>query len=218
MSKSTTITSLDLPTPAVISTEDVYGDRCTLEGGKMVHGPESTAEAEVIIVDAVREMTYYPGAYDPNNICAPTCFSFDAQMPHPDAEEPQHESCADCPQNQWGSAGNGKGKACKERVKLSFIPHNVGDYGKAVPLYLRTPVTSTKNYLKYAASLPTKGISHPMQAHTRMSFSRHKTYSNVTQVEFTYVSKLDDEDVAQVLTHYPISHANMTKPYGDEQE
>lgn len=58
-------------------------------------------------------------------------------------------SCAACPFNQFGSAPNGRGKACKE-VRLFFLLRK----GQVLPDVVSVSPGSLKNVRKYLTSLP----------------------------------------------------------------
>jgi hypothetical protein len=85
-------------------------------------------EIGVVIVAAKDAMTkrFYAGAYNPDaEATAPDCYSINGTSPSPDSKLKQCETCASCPQNQFGSgkdaAGNpGKGKACGDRKVLAI--------------------------------------------------------------------------------------------------
>lgn len=46
----------------------------------------------------------------------PVCWSADGVKPYEGVEEPQSEQCAGCPHDKFGTAAQGKGKACKTRA------------------------------------------------------------------------------------------------------
>ena len=79
---------------------------------------------DVVVVDFVFYNTYYEGAFDPNNIVPPNCFSINVESknmtPSPNAPDAQHSDCAGCWANQFGSSG--KGKACQNRCLLAVLP------------------------------------------------------------------------------------------------
>lgn len=114
------------------------GTFLSTKGGVLALGEDAMPGNQVcvIVVDSMRENTFYKGEYDANVISSPTCFAFqrdgagdaDEMAPHPamaehqDYFEPQHEQCSGCPQNEWGSSDKGKGKACQNRRRLTLIP------------------------------------------------------------------------------------------------
>lgn len=133
----------------------------------------------VIIGSWCLENVYYGDTYDPDNRKPPLCFAFhkdpetkDEMAPDPehlkdDAFEQQNDDCASCEQNQWGSAAQGRGKACGNRRRLALLA--AGTYTKlgkgggfdleliedadhfksAEEAYLKLPVMSGKGFDGY---------------------------------------------------------------------
>lgn len=106
--------------------------------------PNNTADVRVLA--AVGERTWYPDAFDADAVQVPACYSLDDDQPHPEARQPQAEYCSECPQNKWGTAvdsrGNPtRGKACREGARIIVVPANVPL--KSAPMYTaKIPVTS----------------------------------------------------------------------------
>ena len=110
------------------------GTFLSMRGGTLSFGEEVMPGNQVcvIILDAVKENTYYKNAYDPNNREAPVCYAFgrgnEEMAPHPSMQvdlnsfEPQSADCASCQWNKFGTADKGKGKACQNRRRLALIP------------------------------------------------------------------------------------------------
>lgn len=90
---------------------------------KLPNGEVSDA-LDVVIVDFVYFNSYYESAFDPNNVVPPNCFSLSPEpkgaAPSPNAPDAQHDACAGCWANEFGS--NGKGKACQNRVLIACLP------------------------------------------------------------------------------------------------
>lgn len=97
-----------------------------------------------VIIDAVREHAYYPGAFDPDNKTPPVCYAFgrgeESEMtPHVESMAksmdyfmPQNMDaagnvggCAGCPMNVFGTADKGGGKACKSKIRLAILPAGI---------------------------------------------------------------------------------------------
>jgi hypothetical protein len=76
----------------------------------------------VVIVNGSRKVgrTFYAGVYDPKNPAPPDCWSSDGEKPDASIEDPQHKSCAECPQNIKGS-GQGGGRACRFKQRLAVV-------------------------------------------------------------------------------------------------
>lgn len=139
-----------------------------------------------VIVHGIYENVFYEASFDPDNKTPPTCFAFwdpstgddadDEMGPHEDVAKedcftPQADLCNGCPQNEWGSAEKGKGKACSNRRRLAVIPagaykslgknkgfelemfEDADDFKKSDLAYLKLPVMSVKNYSSYVREI-----------------------------------------------------------------
>jgi hypothetical protein len=121
----------------------------------------------VVILDHVMENVYYTSEFDPDNPSSPDCFAFgrdEATMePHKVAKEAgtaQEGPCKGCPQNEWGSADKGRGKACRNVRRLGLISAGqLGPTGKLKLIdetdyyakdgelaFFKVPVTSVKGF------------------------------------------------------------------------
>jgi len=115
---------------------------------------------DAVVVDAIIENAYYEDVFDPDNPKTPVCFAFgrdDKQMaPHEKSSKPQSETCAACPQNKFGTAEQGKGKACKNIRRLALVaaaPLTAEAVEKSEIAFLKIPVTSVKGWANYVRSL-----------------------------------------------------------------
>ena len=142
-------------------------------------------QACVIILDSVRENTYYEGKYTEGENNPPVCYAYGRDggemAPHnsmrpyveqgtdanPSFFKPQHFPCIGCWANEWGSADQGRGKACQERRRLTMIPAGMysprpksrdfdltpfddpAHYADASVAMLRLPVTSVNGWAQY---------------------------------------------------------------------
>ena len=106
--------------------------------------PNNTADVRVLA--AVGERTWYPDAFDSDALQVPSCYALDSPDPHPEAKDPQADSCVDCQWNKWGTAVDSRGqptrgKACREGARIIVVPANVPL--KSAPMYTaKIPVTS----------------------------------------------------------------------------
>lgn len=136
----------------------------------------------VIVIADTMENSWYEEAYDPNNPASPKCFAFghvESEMePHEKVDEDpyferQSATCAECPRNEWGSSPVGRGKDCKNVMRLALIPAGIykpkgsgrnvtydleliedeAHFQRAEVMYLKVPVMSVKNYSKYVKQL-----------------------------------------------------------------
>lgn len=177
----------------------------------------------VVILDAVRENTYYAGKFDPDNVLPPVCYAFgrsdDEMEPHHTMDvdeyfEPQAESCSVCPFAEWGSSDTGRGKACSNRRRLALIPAGIyskrrgsRDYDlelfddpehfeEADIAYLKLPVTSVKNWSQYVNSLNKNVQRPPYGVITEIALVPDK--KSQFKLEFELIEEIDDE-LAEII-------------------
>jgi hypothetical protein len=120
-------------------------------------------QAEVRVLAAVPERAWYDGAYDPDEPQVPACYALDSGSPHPEASDPQSDTCMSCAKNKWGTApprpGSnvpGKGKACREGARVIVVP--AGIPLKTAPMYTaKVPVTSLSNIQTYIGRCANSG-------------------------------------------------------------
>lgn len=136
------------------------GSFISLRGGRFSFNGNQLKDdhMDVVVLDHVAENAYYEGRFDPDAPASPVCFAFGTDektmAPHPDAPKPQHPTCQGCPQNQFGSADTGKGKACKNQRKLALIhADQLGDVANAEVAFMRLPPTSVKPWAAYVQTL-----------------------------------------------------------------
>lgn len=126
----------------------------TRGGNFTFDGATLTQPLPVIILDSVLENSFYAEDFDPDNPQAPTCYAIgtspENMAPEDDCPEKQAEICKDCWANKFGSAEKGRGKACKNTVRLALLPcdqiEDPDALAEAEPAMMRLPVTSVKNY------------------------------------------------------------------------
>lgn len=115
----------------------------------------------VVILDHILENKFYLGEFDPDVPQGPACYAFgrsDKELaPHEKASQPQHETCAGCDKNEFGSAEKGRGKACKNSRRLFCLPADALKTAQTVADasggYLSLPVTSVRGWAQYVNSV-----------------------------------------------------------------
>ena len=182
------------------SVEKAGGEFLSVKGGVLTFDGEPLPgnQMVVIILDVVKERTFYTKKYDASaeHNSPPVCYAFgrtDEEMaPHPSMQVdlsyfvPQSDVCATCPNNEWGSSDTGRGKACGERRRMALLPAGyyaakrgsrdfdlhlfteMEHYQSADIAYLKLPVTSVKEYARYTTQLASQHRRPPMGAVTRM--------------------------------------------------
>jgi hypothetical protein len=186
--------------------------------------PAPDNKIRVIVIGSAHERAWYEDSYDPDNIAIPKCWGLaadDVTAPHHSVEDPQAASCAACPMNRWGSADRGKGKACKERVRLALIPANVavgnGDaILKAEVALARIPVTSVKNWSNYVSMVASTKKRPTFAVVTELSAKPDPRFQ--FQVTFDYVSDVDVQFLPQLDEKRQIAQDVLLKPFEARQE
>lgn len=117
---------------------------------------ETLDHLEAVVLDFRYINTYYAKRYVAGQVESPVCWSLsdDATTMVPDetSSKPQHADCAECPMNQWESAGGGsKGKACKNSIRLALVSPDATD--KSPILTLDLAPTSTQSFIKAYGAL-----------------------------------------------------------------
>lgn len=198
------------------------GQFISTQAGQLSIGDESVKgnALNVIVVDYIYENAYYKGKFDPKNKQPPVCFALghdEATLaPHPDCAEPQSKLCATCPKNQFKSSENPDrpdGKACKNIRRLGLISADVKPeevLGTEV-LYLKTPVTSTKNWGTYVKLLNAMFKRPPFGVVTQISTKPDK--KSQYKVTFTPVTLLGPEFMTPVLQKREMVAGSIEFPY-----
>ena len=134
----------------------------SFRGGTMALGGEVIGNRmEAVILSSQFERGYWTSAYDGDSRSPPSCYSFDGDSPHPEAHDKQATSCEDCPHAKFGSADNGKGKACKEVVRLALLAPDAlkSDLASADVFSARVSTMNVKTFDDYVTVLTNKKMA-----------------------------------------------------------
>jgi len=162
-------------------TSPAGGDKIQLKNDKTFNLPDGTKanELEVVIVDFIATNNFYEGAYDKDNIQPPACFAIGQiitqMVPSDNSPAKQSDSCAVCPMNQFGSAGNGK--ACKNMRRLAVLP---ADADTDTPmLVLDVSPTGLKSFDGYVKSVASKFGVLPIGVVTTITMDPNVDYPSL---------------------------------------
>lgn len=134
------------------------GKFLSFKGGRMSFGGADVEDNEIrcVVIGWAYHNAYYDPdePYDPKNPQSPICYATgvgeDEMVPHENAPEKQCGGCVDCPFNQFESAKTGKGKACKNGIRLALIAESdLEDMDSVEVVYASLPPKSIKNWLVY---------------------------------------------------------------------
>lgn len=135
-------------------------------GGRFVYQDEKLPDSiQVLIVGVSRSNESYAGDYDPDALEPPTCFAVGYNekelAPPADLESKTSDVCKGCPSNEFGSASRGRGKQCRNQIRLAVLPVNdrldVDSLTKEDGAIIRVPPTSLPNFTKYVKKLEALG-------------------------------------------------------------
>lgn len=151
------------------------GQFFSLKGGILQwnDAPLDGNQMAVVILDSILENVFYEGKYDPDTPQGPKCFAFGRNdkdlQPHKlvvEASNQQHTHCAGCEMNEWGTADQGRGKACRNTRRLAMISagrfnpqgkfelvEEEDHYETAAIGFMKLPVTSVKGYAAFVKQI-----------------------------------------------------------------
>lgn len=222
------------------------GDFLSIKGGILSVGGEVMPGNQicVIILDSVRENTYFTAKYDPDAAASPTCYAFgrtDEEMaPHhtmqvaPDYFIPQAESCTGCPHAEWGSSDTGRGKACQNRRRLALIPAGYYQakrgsrdfdleiftdpehYASAEMAFLKLPVLSVKNYAAFVNEASASFRMPPYGVIARLYVEPDPKAQFV--VKFDIIEEIPEEIIPAVIARHEAALNQIITGYSVPQE
>lgn len=146
-------------------------------GFRLPDGSE-TAEIEGIIVDFYAMNAFYDRPFDRDNPSPPACYALGEMpstlAPPKDVPDRQAETCSVCPMNAFGSADNGKGKACRNKRILAIVPEE-GAAEVELSL-LDVPPGSVAKFDAYVAGLSAKHQTVPVGVVTKITLDKSQQY------------------------------------------
>lgn len=158
-----------VPTAKTISTR---GKVFTLPTGQSSQGPLSC-----VILDWRNFNKYYTQMYNPQKPSPPDCFAINSVIsemkPHEKATKPGHTDCAGCTFNKFGSAPTGRGKACRNTVRLAIVPADFTEDSE--PMLLNVSPTGIRPWSGYVNSLLVNEMM-PINVFTEISFDANAAY------------------------------------------
>lgn len=145
----------------------------TLPDGQVIQQP-----LRVVIIDFISKNFFYENAYNENNPEPPVCFAISKTVanmaPSENSTDPQADTCAECPMNEFGSAG--AGKACKNtRVLAVTLP----DYDSDDIFTISVSPTAIKAFDAYVGSIAKVFKAPPVRVITDVHFHPEKTYPSL---------------------------------------
>lgn len=150
--------------------------------------PVTVAEITGIILDRYPVNAFWPdrfaGASNP-----PQCVAMDGRegVGNPGG------LCARCPNNQWGSDEDGRGKACKNLHRIYVLPP-----GDIMPLLIALPPTSLANFNAYMLRLTSKAKKPYWAVMTKIRLEKATSAQGITYSKAVF-SKVGDVPAEKLL-------------------
>lgn len=132
-------------------------------GFELPNGAEHES-LEFIILGHTYINALYEGRYVPGKIESPVCWAinekYESMVPDESCKKPQNDGCFGCPKNEWGSAdgGRGRGKDCKNMVRLALIPPDADVKTPVLYIDLAPTSTGTFNSLLQKSQVPLQTV------------------------------------------------------------
>lgn len=157
-------------------------------------------DAVIVGVNPGISKMFYAGPYNEGSAAPPDCASADGVKPDPGVPAQQNPLCATCRHNAWGSATNGKGKACQDHKKIAvllmpYLTKKLFDgQPMLTPVYLKVPPDSLKNWKSYGDTLQHRG-AHWASVITRIGFAPDRLF----QLTFAFHKALTNAEAPVVI-------------------
>ena len=174
----------------------------------------------VIVIAHELHNMYYKGKFDPNDPTIPDCYAFGSpegdagwvMKPHEDSADPQSEECRDCPQNQWGTADVGRGKACKNAVRMSLmVEGDLDDIEHAETALLHIPPTSGKAWGGYVNQIDSVQHRPPFAVITEIQWAAHPDWQFTITAK--YIDLVPDSAIPALIAKHDKIAKEISFPY-----
>lgn len=172
-------------------------------------GRTSTGPLDAIILDFRITHAYYTGLYDPKNPKPPICWAVSRTLeckPDESIVQPKFSCCLGrdengelitCPMNEYKSASQGNGKACKEGRRLAIIPPDATADSEIWTLDVSP--TGIRSFEAYMTRLR-ESDHHSMEVVTQIAFKADEAYPTLVFAPKPKDALLDDERLAIAFT------------------
>lgn len=201
--------------------------------------------AAVIVIASTLENSYYDKAFVEGEKSSPVCFAFNTDeaelAPHTAVDndpyfERQNDTCQGCPRNEWGSARQGKGKACSNVQRLGLLMAGTfsekgsgrarsvefdgllddeDHYEKAETAFIKLPVMSVKNFAAYVKDLNSTMKRPPHGVFTEMWVEPDAR--SQFKVMFEVIDKVPNELLNVIMARHAKEQASIDFPYNPPQ-
>jgi hypothetical protein len=153
-------------------------------------------------------------------MATPDCFSLDTVKPHESAKVPQADKCSECRFNEFGSAQNGKGKACKEGAKFAAIHADAIEspekIAAATIVQGRLSVLNAKGFRNYTGFF--EEANQPIWSGVSVLNVTPDSKSQYAVSFQSVVADLDDTDLDAIALRVDEAEKLLAQPYPDLED
>lgn len=166
--------------------------------------PDAEKEIVGVIVDHHPVNAYWQDKYSGANN-PPDCASMDGKIGVD--QDGNRKPCNSCPMNEWGTAEDGRGKACKNMHRVYILRE-----GEMLPLLLTLPPTSLKNLSDYLGlRIVSKGLrSYGVVSKVSLKKAQNAGGINYSQAVFSLAGKLSPEQT-KAMAEYSQGIRSITR-------
>ena len=207
-------------------------DRVSIGGGRSIStrgrrftfpdGSKQSGPLDVIVLDFMSWNTYFDPdqPYDEENPLPPICYAFNEKprqlKPSPNSKELQieeGESCSTCPWDVFGSAPNGKAKACKNRRVMAVLPPDATDEDEIMTIAASS--TAIRRFDDFVQECKNEHGVTPLGVVVELDFFEAVDYPSLT---FTVVGA--NPDVNYYMNKLPEARTILTSEptYSEDSE
>lgn len=187
------------------------GDKIKITQSKtfrLPDGSESAGPIHGIIIDFVSANYMFEGVYDPNDIEPPICSSVGLEptslVPFAKSPKVQSATCAGCPQNAFGSAARGRGKACQNTRLLYLIaPDATAD---TAGMMIKVSPTGLRGFDGYVSSIARSFQCPPIGVLTEISLDPNADYPSL---RFGNPQPLTKEQLAEAMSRKDLARERL---------
>lgn len=190
----------------------------SLRGKKFTIGEDKLGtQLRVVILADVFDHSWYDRPYDPSSdeVFPPACFAIgddiNSMSSHVDSPVPQSDVCSTCPKNEFGSALQGKGKACRNGRRIlvaSVAEDNSVNFGDLAIINMSP--TALRGFSKYVKSIATIKRFPLWSVVTILGFDEDSSYPVLTA---TYHDVVRGADIEVIARRIPEFKEEVSRPY-----
>jgi hypothetical protein len=186
--------------------------------------PVKDNKLPVAVIDTVLVKAYYDKPYEEDSPSSPVCYAFHVNdpaqfTPHPQAPSPQSDKCVGCEHNKFGTALVGKGKACKDIIRVMGVIPSDDDFTGAESRTMDITGNSLKTWNDYVSKLKmidrsprtvvTEVSTEPFKAAFRQTFNHH---DDLTQEQYASLKTRREQAKEQMMQPWPTMDEADEKP------